>query len=116
MHMPDLSRVAIRHVARINDALENLQRVMLDAAIKVGKALIAAQEDVPHGQWKPWLARHFPERSYRTLAVYMQVAKAPRSAVAATNAVKALANRASAGERDNGEHYARGRGARRAGG
>jgi Protein of unknown function (DUF3102) len=79
----DLSKVGRKHVKRIKGAFENAGRVTLVAAIQIGKALIAAQKDVPHGQWKPWLARHFPARSYRSLAVYMQIARAPKCAAAA---------------------------------
>jgi hypothetical protein len=105
-HMTDLSRVGIRHVAKINAAFEDLPRVTVGAVRKIGNALIAAKKDVPRGQWLPWLAHHYPQRSYRTLAVYMRIAKSPKSAAAAhlreaiAGAVEALGSKT---EGDRGE-------------
>jgi hypothetical protein len=72
------------HVTRINAALAKLRRMSLEPARELGKALLAAKQDLKqHGHWKDWLASNFPSLSYRTAAKYMQIAKAPKSAAAA---------------------------------
>lgn len=72
------------HAIRIRMALGRLRSVTIEAAVELGAALNAARDDIEHGRWKAWLQIHFPELSYRSAAVYMQVAKhRPKSAEAA---------------------------------
>lgn len=46
----------------------------LTHALRCGKALIAAKEQVPHGQWLPWLAANCPDVSARTAQRWTRLA------------------------------------------
>ncbi len=47
--------------------------------IRCGEALAAAKEQVPHGEWLPWLEANF-EGSERTAQAYATVAANPQRA------------------------------------
>lgn len=52
-------------------------RPTLDAAREIGELLGQARGLVRHGEWKGWIKDNCPGISYRTAAVYMQVAAHP---------------------------------------
>ena len=49
-------------------------RGLLREAKRIGDALLAVKQQLPHGSFKPWVERYCPF-PYRTAARYMQVAK-----------------------------------------
>jgi DNA modification methylase len=72
-------------VATVEKALAAAERDQASAArqfIDVGRMLLERKEagkrdgSIPHGEWKPWLKRNFPSRSYNRLGEYMRVAEA----------------------------------------
>ena len=67
-------------VKKVNDAPRRSQislRRALESAKEAGEVLNEIKREKlygKHGSWKPWLAKTFPEISYRQLAKYMRLA------------------------------------------
>ena len=57
------------------ERIRSLVNVARSCIIEVGRELIEAREDIPHGQWLPWL-RHEFQWSRDTAANYIRVAEA----------------------------------------
>jgi hypothetical protein len=47
---------------------------LIKERILLGQVLLEAKTHCAHGQWYPWLAKHFPEVSAETLRRYMRLA------------------------------------------
>ena len=63
------ARVKVEHTAVSSALKESLRH-----SIVAGELLLEAKEQVPHGQWLPWLQEHCT-MSDRTAQLYMRVAK-----------------------------------------
>jgi DNA modification methylase len=84
MHAPIRSSDDDAFVAKVEQALAAAERDQASAAeqfIEVGRWLLERKEagkqdgSIPHGEWKPWVKRNLPHRSYTRLAEYMRVAE-----------------------------------------
>jgi hypothetical protein len=83
-------------VRQINDCwgqLNVLQENVSNLRLEIGRLLIKAKEQVPHGEWAGWYAENFPGRSLRDGQRCMKMAGAddPEAALAAEQ--KAAAER-----------------------
>ena len=69
----DLATLAER-INREHRAAEVALNTGLEHALEAGRLLIEAKAQVAHGEWLPWLERHF-EGAPRTARVYVQLAR-----------------------------------------
>ncbi|SRR5579883_153170 len=61
----------------INDAHKRCSQALRDGlqhALEAGRLLLEAKEEVPHGQWIPWIETHC-DFALRTAQAYMKIAK-----------------------------------------
>jgi hypothetical protein len=78
-----LTALASRITARekeIDEVCNNAVRMGLHAiqlAFQQGDDLLDAKENMPHGQWLPWLEANFP-KDHSLAARYMRLAKVPK--------------------------------------
>lgn len=61
-------------INRWHTAAEGAVGTALDYAREAGTLLLQAKEQIPHGEWLPWIAANF-QGSERTAQAYMRVAK-----------------------------------------
>jgi 2-succinyl-5-enolpyruvyl-6-hydroxy-3-cyclohexene-1-carboxylate synthase len=74
---PQFSNSLVDLAARIKSehtAVSSALKESLRHAIAAGELLLEAKDQVPHGQWLPWLQEHC-SISERTAQLYMRVAK-----------------------------------------
>jgi hypothetical protein len=72
--LEELAATANRYIAEAEQAMQS----GAESARQAGLALLAAKAQLKHGQWLPWLAKHF-NRSADTAQVCMRLAKTENS-------------------------------------
>jgi hypothetical protein len=73
---PDDSLPALAtEINAAHSAALDAARSALENARRAGMLLVAAKEQLPHGEWLPWLALHCPTLPERTARAYMRVAR-----------------------------------------
>ncbi|MEN3369970.1 MAG: hypothetical protein V7609_2113 [Verrucomicrobiota bacterium] len=53
--------------------IEKADRTELERAWLCGKKLNHLKEQLPHGQWEPWIKSHWPTLKKRTRTLYMKI-------------------------------------------
>jgi hypothetical protein len=53
--------------------IEKADRTELERAWQCGKKLNYLKDQLPHGQWEPWIKAHWPGLKKRTRTIYMKI-------------------------------------------
>jgi hypothetical protein len=53
--------------------IEQADRTELERAWQCGKRLNHLKEQLPHGQWEPWIKSHWPKLKKTTRTIYMKI-------------------------------------------
>ena len=73
MAFDDLNVEALAVIANESaEQVESSARKTVEHAERCGRALLAAKEKVPHGQWSSWVGSHF-DYSHRLATQYMTI-------------------------------------------
>jgi hypothetical protein len=70
----DTPEILVEKANQLHRKAEAARRNSIRYAKEAGDNLLAAKEKLKHGEWKPWLKKHF-EASYETAVLYMRLAK-----------------------------------------
>ncbi|MCB1822875.1 MAG: DUF3102 domain-containing protein, partial [Candidatus Competibacteraceae bacterium] len=70
----DLSALAMA-INEEHALAERHAELAIHRAKRAGDMLVAAKEQIPHGQWLPWLATNCPTIKERTARAYMRLAR-----------------------------------------
>jgi hypothetical protein len=63
----------INRILAAHDEISLLGKKVLDKAIKLGGMLAEVREQIPHGEWLPWLEQNLPQIPDRTVQRYLQL-------------------------------------------